>query len=77
MFLETLGTLESHVNGKVKAEMDMHPLSTPLPILMGEPGKPDPGSPGTPLLEGRQASLLSVLKVEVLGPRSWGRGGGE
>lgn len=39
----------------------------------GEPGttalgkgtdKPDPGSPGAPILEGRQSGLLSVLKVE-------------
>lgn len=53
--------------------MDTHPLSTPLLSLTGEPGttalgkgtdKPDPGSPGAPILEGRQSGLLSVLKVE-------------
>lgn len=37
VFPETLGALESHMNGKVKAEMNMHPLSTPLLSLTGEP----------------------------------------
>jgi len=35
VFLEPLGTLESHADGKVKAEKDMNPLSTPLLSPMG------------------------------------------
>lgn len=56
------------MDGKVKAEKDMNPLSTPLLSLTGKwTDQPDPGSPGAPVLEGRQSGLLSVLKV--LGPR--------